>query len=45
MSSVQLDASDATELAEILTFIGGWLAGPDHGQLAASFGRFIGVDG
>jgi len=44
MTTVQLNASDAAELAEMLTFISEWLAGPDHGQLATSFGRFIGVD-
>jgi len=45
MSSIQLDTSDAGELAEILDVISQWLAGPDHSQLAALFGRFIGVDG
>jgi hypothetical protein len=33
------------ELAEMLTFISQWLTGPDHAQLAASFGRFMGTDG
>ena len=45
MTSIQLDASDAAELAEMLTFIGQWLAGPDHAQLADSFHRFMAVDG
>jgi hypothetical protein len=45
MNTVQLDTGDAAELAEMLSFIGQWLAGPDHAQLAASFARFIGVDG
>jgi hypothetical protein len=44
MSRVQLDASDAAELAEMLTFIRDWLAGPDSAQLAASFHRYMGVD-
>jgi hypothetical protein len=42
---VHLESVDAAELAEMLTFIGQWLAGPDHAQLATSFGRFVGVDG
>jgi hypothetical protein len=41
---VRLELIDATELAEGLTFISQWLAGPDHAQLAASFGRFVGTD-
>lgn len=40
-----LESVDAAELAEMLTFIDQWLTGPDHAQLAASLGRFIGVDG
>jgi len=42
---VHLDLADATELAEMLTFISQWLGGTDHAQLAASFGRFIGTQG
>jgi len=42
---VHLDLADATELAEMLTFISEWLAGPDHAELAASFGRFMGTQG
>jgi hypothetical protein len=42
---VHLDLADATELAETLTFISEWLAGPDHAQLAASFGRLMGTQG
>jgi hypothetical protein len=42
---VHLDLTDAAELAEMLTFISQWLTGPDHAQLAASFGRFMGTDG
>jgi hypothetical protein len=41
---VRLELIDATELAEALTFISQWLAGPDHAQLATSFGRFVGTD-
>ena len=40
-----LELVDANELAEMLTFISQWLAGPDHAQLAASFRRFTGTDG
>ena len=42
---VRLALVDAAELAEALTFISQWLAGPDHTQLEASFRRFMGVDG
>jgi hypothetical protein len=42
---MHLDLADAAELTEMLTFISEWLAGPDHAQLAASFGRFIGTQG
>jgi hypothetical protein len=44
MSSIHLDASDAAELAEMLTFIRDWLAGADSPRLAESFHRFMGVD-
>jgi len=43
-AEVRHDLVDACELAEALTFIGQWLAGADHDQLATSFGRFVGVD-
>jgi hypothetical protein len=42
---VHLELVDAVELAEALTFISQWFAGPDHTQLTASFRRFMGVDG
>jgi hypothetical protein len=42
---VHLDSVDATELAEMLTFIDQWLTGPDHAQLTASLRRFVGIDG
>jgi hypothetical protein len=44
VSSIQLDTSDAAELAEMLAFIRDWLAGPDSPHLAASFQHFVGVD-
>jgi hypothetical protein len=44
-AEVRLELIDAAELAEALTFISQWLAGPDQAQLAASFGRFVGNDG
>jgi hypothetical protein len=44
-AQVHLDLADAAELAEMLTFISQWIAGPDHTQLAVSFGCFIGTDG
>ena len=43
--AVRVELIDAAELAEMLTFISQWLAGPDHTQLAASFRRYVGVDG
>jgi hypothetical protein len=42
---VHLDLAGAAELAEMLTFISQRLAGPDHAELAASFGRFMGTQG
>lgn len=44
MNRVEFDASDGAELAEMLTSIGDWLAGPDSGLLAESFHRSVGVD-
>jgi hypothetical protein len=41
MPSVPLDAGDATELAELLGFLGDWLES-DRDNLAASPTRFIG---
>lgn len=38
---VSLDAADAAELAELLRFVGDWLA-TDPGQLDASLRRFAG---
>jgi hypothetical protein len=42
--AVRLELIDAAELAEALTFISQWLAGPDRDQLANSFARFMGTD-
>jgi hypothetical protein len=42
---VRLELVDAAELAEALTFLSQWLAGPDQAQLAASFDRFVGTGG
>ena len=42
---MHLDLADATELAEMLSFISEWLARPDHAELTASFGRFMGTQG
>ena len=42
---VHLDLADAAGLAQMLTFVSEWLAGPDHAQLAASSGQFMGTQG
>jgi hypothetical protein len=44
MSRVQLDVRDAAELAEMLTSISDWRAGPDSARLTESFQRFMGID-
>jgi hypothetical protein len=41
MTTVQLDASEAAELAEMLTFIGSWLTS-DPGPLTGSLEKFTG---
>ena len=41
MTAVQLDASDAAELAEMLTFIGDWLTS-DPATLTHSLEKFVG---
>jgi hypothetical protein len=43
-SDVCLDGSDAAELAELLSFLGDWLAGDDE-VLTASLGRFVAAGG
>ncbi len=40
MPDVTLDAADAAELAEMLQFLDGWLAG-DPARLAASLEQFV----
>ena len=42
---MRLDLTDAMELGQMLTFIRYWITGPDQPQLAASFHRYMGVDG
>ncbi len=41
MPTTSLDTSDAAELAELLQFLGDWLAA-DPGPLGASLARFVG---
>jgi hypothetical protein len=41
MPATSLDVADAAELAELLRFVGGWLAS-DHDRLDASLRRFVG---
>jgi hypothetical protein len=42
MPQITLDISDATELAETLTFIAGWLSGSQEQALADSLAAFVG---
>lgn len=44
MPAVRLDTADAAELAELLHFLGDWLA-VDHDRLEASLQRFVGTVG
>ena len=44
MPQVCLDAGDAVELGEILSFIGDWLLS-DRDSLTESLGHFVGSDG
>jgi hypothetical protein len=44
MSTVQLNTSDAAELAEMLTFLDDWLANDPH-VLSASLEKFVGGSG
>jgi glyoxylase-like metal-dependent hydrolase (beta-lactamase superfamily II) len=44
MPAVSLDTADAAELAELLHFLGDWLAA-DHDRLDASLRRFVGTAG
>ena len=42
MPQITLDAGDATELAETLTFIADWLSGSQEQALAESMAAFVG---
>ena len=42
MPQITLDTSDATELAETLTFIADWLSGSQQPALAQSLATFVG---
>jgi hypothetical protein len=42
MPQITLDLSDATELAETLTFVDGWLSGSQEQVLAHSLAAFVG---
>jgi len=42
MPQITLDTSDAAELAEMLTFLTGWLSGSQKQILADSFAAFAG---
>jgi hypothetical protein len=42
MPQITLDTSDATELAELLTFLTGWLSRSQKQALADSFAAFVG---
>lgn len=44
-AAIPLDASDATELAQLLDFLSDWFNGHDAELLAASFNRFVGATG
>jgi hypothetical protein len=44
MPDVHLELSDAVELAELLTFLAGWLTGSQRQTLAHSLNRFVGHD-
>ena len=42
MPQITLDLGDAAELAEMLTFLAGWLSGSQKQALADSFAAFVG---
>jgi hypothetical protein len=42
MPGITLDAGDAAELAEMLTFLADWLAGSQQQVLAGSLAAFVG---
>ena len=45
MPQIRLDAGDAAELAEMLTFLAEWLSGSQQQVLADSLGAFVGHPG
>ena len=42
MPQIRLDLGDATELAELLTFLAAWLSGSQKQALHESFAAFVG---
>jgi hypothetical protein len=42
MPQITLDLNDAAELAEMLTFLAGWLSGSQKQTLDESFAAFVG---
>jgi hypothetical protein len=42
MPQIRLDLGDAAELAEMLTFLSGWLSGSQKQALASSFAVYVG---
>ena len=42
MPAITLEMGDAAELAEMLTFLAGWLSGSQKQALADSFAAFVG---
>ncbi len=42
MPQITLDTGDAAELAEMLTFLAGWLSGSQKQTLDESFAAFVG---
>jgi hypothetical protein len=42
MPQITLDTGDAAELAEMLTFLAGWLSGSQKQALDQSLGAFVG---
>ncbi|MGE5286800.1 MAG: hypothetical protein ACM3ML_06260 [Micromonosporaceae bacterium] len=42
MPQITLDTGDAAELAEMLTFLAGWLSGSQKQALDESFAAFVG---
>jgi hypothetical protein len=44
VGDVRLEGSDGAELAEMLSFLRGWLGGRDSAVLAESLAGFVGTD-